>query len=501
MTDLAPIKEKLNSKWWRLNNLYYITNEKGEKVKFKPNLAQKQLLKDLHYRNIILKARQLGFTTLIQILFLDAALFNKNVRCGVIAHNLKDVATFFRDKIKFAYDNIPEAYKPLLPKAIKNESGELLLDNNSGVRVGTSMRSGTLQYLHVSEYGKLCAKFPEKAKEVRTGAFPAVHEGSFLFIESTAEGQEGHFYDLCKTAMDADLLDANRELGMMENKFHFFPWWRDPRYQSDTKVVLPQEYIKYFSRLKLKYGIELSAKQMSWYYQRALEQGEDMKREYPSYPQEAFEAAIEGAYFSTAMAHLRKAGRLCEVPWDPYFPVNTFWDLGLNDSMCIWFHQNIRGQDRLFDYYENEGEGLDHYANVLKDKGYMYGTHYMPHDINVRELGNNGKTRKKAAEDLGISPIITVERARNLDEVLNGIESTRRLLRTCYIDEVSCSQGVKWLDLYRREWDEKLGVWKKQPRHDAASHCADALRTGAVGYVKEIQRSRGDLEPEATEVY
>jgi hypothetical protein len=213
------IKSLLMDHWWRLSNLYYITNESGKKVKFKPNWAQSQLFDNLWFLNVILKARQLGFTTFIQIYMLDQCLFNSNVRAGVIAHNKEDAHVFFRDKIKYAYDNLPDWLKTERP-AIKNDAGELLLNNNSSIRVGTSMRSGTLQFLHISEYGKICRKYPEKAAEIRTGALNAVHAGHMVFVESTAEGRDGDFYGLCTRARA--LQEAGKKLTELDFKFHFF---------------------------------------------------------------------------------------------------------------------------------------------------------------------------------------------------------------------------------------------------------------------------------------
>jgi hypothetical protein len=184
---------------WRLHNLYWITDKSGQIVKFRPNAEQRTFLENLHYRNAILKARQLGFSTLIQLIFLDAAVFNSNIRAGVIADSLDNVTVIFRDKIKFAYDRLPEGIRAER-YPLQDSTSELLLSNNSSVRVGTSMRSGTLQYLHVSEFGKICAKHPDKAREVITGAIPAVAPDGFLFVESTAEGREGPFYDMVERA-------------------------------------------------------------------------------------------------------------------------------------------------------------------------------------------------------------------------------------------------------------------------------------------------------------
>lgn len=489
------LKAKLGDQRWRLNNLYWITDERGQKIKFKLNQAQEQLLDSMWYLNVILKARQLGMTTFIQVFMLDRCLFNSNVRAGVIAHNKDDAGVFFRDKVKFAYDNLPEWLKSALP-AIKNDAGELLLKNNSSLRIGTSMRSGTLQYLHVSEYGKICRKYPEKAREIRTGAFNAVHPGQFIFVESTAEGRDGDFYEMTKQARA--LLAGGKPLTNMDFKFHFFPWWQDARYQRDVEgVTFTDKMMRYFAELKDKHGIRLSARQRAWYAKKADEQKDDMKREFPSTPDEAFEVAIEGAFYGEQMTFLRNRGRICEVPWEPSLPVNAFWDLGMNDSMTIWFHQRVGAANHLIDYYQNSSEGLQHYAKVLKDKGYHFGRHYMPHDIAVRELGNNGKSRKEVAESLGIRPIEKVTRPKNVEEVLDGIEAVRAFLATCWIDEVSCAEGIRALDNYQKEWDDSAGTWKKGPLHNWASHGSDALRTGATGFAAVELPSEADLYPEA----
>ena len=130
-------------------------------------------------------------------------------------------------------------------------------NNNSAIRVSTSMRSGTLQYLHISEYGQLCAKFPDKAREVRTGALNTVQAGQIVFIESTAEGREGHFYDLCEEAQAKQRMGT--PLTPLDFKFNFFPWFRCPDYAIDPKgVVIEDAYQRYFDKLASTQGIVLS---------------------------------------------------------------------------------------------------------------------------------------------------------------------------------------------------------------------------------------------------
>jgi hypothetical protein len=171
---------RLADRCWRINNLYICQTKEGQRIPFRLNWAQAELLENLHECSLILKARQLGFTTFIQLFMLDACLFNSNIRVGTIAHRLDDARVIFRDKVKFPYDHLPEMLKAARP-IIRDCADELVFANNSGIRVSTSMRSGTLQYLHISEYGQLCAKFPEKAREVRTGALNTVQAGQVVF--------------------------------------------------------------------------------------------------------------------------------------------------------------------------------------------------------------------------------------------------------------------------------------------------------------------------------
>src|SRR5471030_26240 len=143
-------------------------------------------------------------------MWLDHALFNANSRCGTIAQDREAAEVIFRDKVKFAYENLPDALRRAMPLKADNAKELLFAHNNSSIRVATSMRSGTIHRLHISEFGKICAKFPEKAKEVMTGSIPAVPKSGILVIESTAESQEGKFYEISKRA--EALMQEGRDL-------------------------------------------------------------------------------------------------------------------------------------------------------------------------------------------------------------------------------------------------------------------------------------------------
>jgi hypothetical protein len=445
------------------------------------------LFTEMHQQNVILKARQRGFTTFIQLLMLDACVFNSDIRAGTIAHTLPDAQVIFRDKIRFPYDNLPDGLKHARP-AQNDNACELLLGNNSSIRVGVSLRSGTLQVLHISEYGKICAKFPQKAREVRSGALNTVDKNGLVFIESTAEGQDGHFFELCRTARSRR--NSGDALTPMDFKFHFSPWHEDETYTLPAgSVDIPASYLDYFAKLG-GLGIALTAEQRAWYVKKAEQQQGDMKREFPSTPDEAFEAAIEGAYYADPLERMEMDGRLARLPIDTGIPVMTTWDLGLNDAMSIWFVQVVGREIRWVDYYENSGFGFEHYVAELRKRreqsGYVFGDHYFPHDVNNGEI-SNGKSRFDTLVGLGITPT-PVPRVQNIND---GINATRRMLSTSLIDPIRCERGLKCLRNYRKEWDEDRATFRDKPFHNWASHGADSFRNFAQGFVEpEIPRPR-----------
>ena len=199
----------------------------------------------------------------------------------------------------------------------------------------------------------------------------------------------------------------------------------------------------------------------------------------------SFEGAVLGAYFAKQMSLARKEGRIGDYPHDPALEVVTAWDLGVDDSMSIWFLQHKFNKHVVIDYYENTGYGLEHYWKVMEQKGYRYGNHYMPHDAEAREMTNSeiAQTRKKVAEDLGIKPIIVVSRARKMDIIIMvHIPAVRNILGSCYFDEKKCVAGISALEGYRAEYDEEKKVLTNRPLHDWTSHGASAFITFAVGY-------------------
>jgi phage terminase large subunit len=197
----------------------------------------------------------------------------------------------------------------------------------------------------------------------------------------------------------------------------------------------------------------------------------------------SFQAAIIGAYYGREMETAEKDGRIGEKVYDPTLEVHTAWDLGISDHTSIWFYQQDGFGIRLIDYYASSGFGLDHYAGVLRDrgwrpgneKGYKYGRHNLPHDAEVRELGT-GRTRLETLHGLGVDVIVV--RKLNVED---GINAVRKILPRCWFDRDKCAEGIKALRQYRRDWDDVRKVFQERPLHDWASHPADAFRYLAVG--------------------
>lgn len=189
---------------------------------------------------------------------------------------------------------------------------------------------------------------------------------------------------------------------------------------------------------------------------------------------------VEGAYYAPELLKAKNEGRIMSVPYDHGTSVITAWDLGMADTTAIWFAQFVGLETRIIDYYENSGMALDHYVKILRDKGYNYESHVLPHDVRVKEL-TTGKSRLEVLRNLGlnnihIAPMLGIE---------DGIQQVRTLIPNCYFDEQKCERGLDALMQYHREWDDVGKAWRGRPKHDWTSHAADAFRYLAVGNVRK----------------
>ena len=496
--DQKKVGAKLKDRWWRLNHLYKIRDKHKKIVTFQPNFVQTIIDDNLGWLNLILKSRQHGVTTYSCIRALDSALFQSNFRGGIIAHNKQDAEAFFRDKVKFAYDMLPawlQEQKPI----IRDGGGVLEIGEpkkSSIVSVSTSFRGGTLDFLHISEYGPMWAKYPDKAQEVKTGALNTVHEGAMVVIESTAMGTEGDFYIKCKRAMELDRLirAGTAELSDRDYKFFFFPWYVDVANRMNPHgVVVSRELESYFGKLEVSAGVELTTGQRAWYVKKQEEQTSDMFSEHPSTAEEAFQASIVGAYYATEMAKAEKDGRVLDLPLNPMAPVYTYWDIGVSDSTAIWFVQKNGPWFDHVDYYENSGESVDHYIAKLlelrEERGFtIYGTCFLPHDgANTDWSSSGNKPRDQYLREAGFK-VEVLPRVENLQQ---GIDWTRTHITRCRFDRKFCGPdendrgGLPSLKNYRKKWNEQQECFHDRPLKNWAVHGADAFRQEAQAYQED----------------
>jgi len=189
----------------------------------------------------------------------------------------------------------------------------------------------------------------------------------------------------------------------------------------------------------------------------------------------SFEAPVENSYYGDLMVQARLDGRLTKVPYDPRAKVITAWDLGMKDLTTIWFAQKIGQEIRFVDFYQNSGKGLDHYARVLQEKGYLYGSHLLPHDIKIRELGT-GRSRFETLLSLGLEPLVVPDHG-----IADGISGVRSIIPIAWFDEAKCELGIDALRSYHVQTAPTGMTVRDAPAHTWASHACDAMRYFAMG--------------------
>lgn len=476
---VEQLKTNMKSVQWRIRNLYYILDKEGQTVLFVPNAAQEKLLARMWHRNIVPKARQRGFSTLIQLLILDACLFNDNQRAAIIAQDENTAIKIMRNKIEFAYDRLPPWVREARPIVVDNVT-EKSFSNGSSIQVAISARGDTLNWLHVSEFGIICYERPKQAEKIVTGALAAAAQG-MIFIESTAKGRDGAYYRMVMEALAN--AQAGKRLNKLEYRLHFASWHDADEYEIDPEgVVITANDTKYFDELERRLGCEIGPRKRAWYVQtRKVDFGdndETMWQEYPSYVEEAFKVSTEGVILAKQMSIARSQNRITRVPYQPEFPVNTFWDLGVNDDIAIWYHQRVGLMDHWIGYFECSGEPYSFIMAEFQRRNYVFGHHFLPHDGDQRRPGALIiETPKEMLESLGLGNIHIVDRTPDLWNV--GIPALREDFVNYVFDEEGCKQGLLHIDNYRKKWNSNMGAWSDEPTKNGHQHAADALRQKA----------------------
>lgn len=482
LTTKAKTKEELftrylPSKLWRLNNLYHIIDKVGEPIPFRMNRAQfKVYAKSLeHPRLIILKSRQQGISTFWLISYFDDLITRANYNCGLMAQG-KDEAGTLLERLKHTWNTTEPWVKEFLGvKIIKNNSQEFTLSNNSTMFIRTSFRSATLQRLHISELGKIANKYPERAKETKTGTLQAIAPGNTCAIESTAEG-----VNMFKYMWDASIKQyAAGRLAGKDFLPVFLSWLDDPDCVEFEDQYPTDEELDYFKRLEEQLKITITKEQRNFWVAQHRELEGDIHQEYPATPEEAFTAAQDGTYWAKRYLEMvirRGQRKTYEELYDRNLDVYVAIDAGRSDYMVLCFFQVWKRQVRIIAEYYNTGEWLGHYVtyaqDLAKEKGWYISHWYLPHDMGVVDLTEkDNKTREEIMHDLGVVNTTVLERLSKH----HGIEEVRQEFQNIWIAD-ECVYLEQCCLNYTKTWNPLLEVWRDEPKRNQWAHGADTIR-------------------------
>lgn len=387
-------------KEWRMCNFYKITDKKSNILTFKRNRAQEHFYKNKANRNIILKARQLGFTTFSVIDMLDDTLFTPNFRSLLISYDADSALDIFDNKVMLAWYNFPWREMYTIDTERANQLQVDFGQDHDGNRRFSSMsvkhsgRSGTYNRAHISEFAKICARYPERAREIITGTIPAVPINGQLDIESTAEGEQGAFSTMFWEAYNRP---SNQEKRPTEFKAHFYNWqWDDAEIATvQVNESLPEEFRLYQQKHNEKHvqdpeKFEFMTDQMiSYYYDRFLSLDRSwnrLRQEFPTTPEEAFIASGEKFFSMEKIEGLKRHARnpaVIEGDWKYWKPkvsnhvyaigADVSAGVGRDSSTAVIMDFTPKIPEVVATFASNK-IAPDLFAHELKSAGLRYGT-------------------------------------------------------------------------------------------------------------------------------
>lgn len=383
-------------------------------IPYKPRELQLEFHSNIHRWNLLVCHRRFGKTVCAINQLIKSA-----VTCKLERPRFAYIAPFYKQAKRIAWDYAKHFSRPI-PNIKINES-ELRIDYPNGARLELlgadnpdNIRGVYLDGVVLDEYGDMS---PRLFTEVVRPAL-SDRKGWALFIGSAKGGTI--FHELYEDV-------AND------------PEWLVRVYKASETGIIDEEELR------------SARNQMT---------ADEYAQEYEC----SWNSSIRGAYYAKELEEADSEGRICRVPYEKQLEVHTYWDIGVSDATAIWFVQAAGKEIRFIDYYEAEGEGLPHFAQVLKEKGYVYGKFWGPHDIRVREF-SSGRSRVEAARSLGINFDVVSN-----DSILNGINAARLIFNQCWFDQDKCKLGIQALRNYRKEYNEKKREFSKSPLHDWSSH-------------------------------
>lgn len=401
-----------------------------------PRPLQYKLHQQLKRFNVIVCHRRFGKT-----IFALNHLIHRAISCPLIMPRYAYVAPNYGQAKRVVWDQLKH-YTKNLPGVEFNES-ELRLDihgNKSRIMLLSAEKPDVLKgiYLDGAVLDEYATMDPATWSEVIRPAL-SDRKGGAIFI-GTPKGQN-NFYKQYQYALNGD-----EKTGLKD------PDWFCALYKaSQTGIVDAAE-------------LESARRAMT----------ED---EYEQEFECSFNAALSGAYFGKELAKAEAEGRIKDVPYDPMFPVDTYWDLGIDDMASVWFVQSFRGRHRVIRYYEICGASIAEAVADVRKNNYVFGEWIFPHDAVARDF-STGKSQLQIFHSVGCRPSRVVPRVGTKRE---GINAARMVFGQCEFDKVNCKKGLDALANYQRKWNPKNNVYEESPLHNWASNGADAFQQFGLG--------------------
>ena len=514
---LENISDKLSDKNWRLRNIYLILDENGETRPLILRKEQEQFLRERRNRNFVPKARKLGLSTIIVLDNADQCIWNADTRAGII--DLSENDAFEKLEIaRFAWRRGPyhpdaaiaELWK-WIHKAIelrRDAAGTMEWANGSVLSAGVNYTGKTPQRLHVSEYGPISARFPNKAARIKRGEMNSVPPTGIIDVETTIEGGE---FGECNRLLETSL--ANEKLSdksALDWHLQFFSWLHHPSYVIPGGKATKDETHRYFSELKDKHEIEVSDERQAFWEKKRHDLGDDVFTQFPSTVEELTRASVPGQIFPE-MASVRAKGHVCDFEPEKGYPIFSCWDLGSSDNTAGWLVQPAGKFHNFLAWSAGEGAGAAGVAEVLRAWEERFGpiaAHLLPHDCELSDKGS-GKTYLAQLVECGI-PREKITVVPRIADLWVGIAEVRRILPNSFFhsdtdEKVETStgtalpSGVQRIEGYRKKLDTSTGTPRDVPVHDVCSHTADAIRTYAEALshdlvVANVERRRDPVQ-------
>ena len=484
--------ESITCQKWRLNNLYRIIDKEANSIPFHLNSVQEHVLDNMHNRNLILKARQLGMSTFAVLYMLDEVLFTENLVAGIVSYSLDHAQHIFKRIIGHALDTLPREVKSLAG-VVQRSAREISFNNGSSLHVDTTLRGGTCPLVLVSEFGKTCARNPQKAEEVITGTLQSIPKHGRAIIESTGEGNEGFFAEMVIDAARR----GNEDLSDLDYKLFFYNWLEDPSYSMEQEVKYDVSLTDYFNAVEQELGVKITQPQRNWYAAQKRVLGDKIKQEFPSTVSEAFLASTDAFYFAEGIGKAYNDNRCLYTPlYDALLPVYVAMDIGVNDLTVMIFFQLAHGEVRIIDYYEDKNKGVDFYAKfLLQDKRFLYHTIFLPHDSTKRDPLDVSNTYERDFQRLFSGTSTRFHVLKRMDKQLS-ISHAKIMLDRCVFNVSKVKNLVDKMSKYRKKWNEPTGRYLEEPLHNDASNYADCFQyvAQAAAHLETVSSMKGALE-------